>query len=63
LSEDEATHIARELSPDSPWMVDRPAYLIGKRFCAPRDPKCEQCPARIRCLYVTRGYYKVEGDS
>jgi len=56
LSEDEATRLARDLSPDSPWLVDRPAYLIGKRFCAARNPFCGECPARIRCSHVAGGH-------
>lgn len=51
MSEDQATHAARSLSPQNPWLVDRPAYLIGKRFCAPVDPRCPKCPAAARCCF------------
>lgn len=51
MSEAQATHAARSLSPQNPWLVDRPAYLIGKEFCAPVDPRCAECPAAARCCF------------
>jgi len=55
LNEEEATRLARQLSPENPWLVDRPAYLIGKEFCKSRDPRCHQCRAKARCLYFGGG--------
>lgn len=34
---------ARTACPDSPGTLDLPAWLIGRNWCRPRQPNCEEC--------------------
>lgn len=34
---------AAEFCPDTPGMLDLPAWLIGRLWCRPRDPACDDC--------------------
>ena len=43
---------ARKLNPEFPAALDPPAWDIGRTFCTPRAPKCEECPLDRRCLKV-----------
>ena len=43
---------ARQLNPDFPAALDAPAWDIGRKFCAPRYPKCGECPLDERCPRV-----------
>lgn len=44
-----ARRLARMLSPEDPWELDRPLYLIGSHWCGP-GPKCRACPVRCVCV-------------
>lgn len=44
-----ARRLARMLSPDDPWDLDRPLYLIGSTWCGP-GPKCRACPVKHACV-------------
>ncbi|HOJ95827.1 MAG TPA: hypothetical protein PK024_03180 [Methanospirillum sp.] len=44
-----ARRLARMLSPDDPWKLDRPLYLIGTTWCSP-GPKCRACPVKQSCV-------------
>ena len=50
LSSFEAVSVARILYPSDPWVIDRPLYLIGERFCH-ATPACSVCPVFQVCLY------------
>lgn len=39
----EVERAAREASPAAPGTVDLPAWLIGRQWCRPRDPRCDEC--------------------
>lgn len=42
-STDELVYAARELNPEYPGVFDLPCFEIGKRWCRPKNPKCEEC--------------------
>ena len=44
--------VARQLSPDFPAALDAPAWVIGREFCKPHDPRCGDCPLDKLCPKV-----------
>ncbi len=42
-STDEVVYAARELNPEYPGVFDLPCFEIGKKWCRPKNPKCEEC--------------------
>ena len=46
-----ARRLARMLSPEDPWSIDRPLYMIGTTWCGP-GPKCRACPVKISCVFA-----------
>lgn len=40
---------ARRLYPDYPGILDNPAWVIGRKYCRPKDPKCKECPLYRVC--------------
>ncbi len=50
----EATRIyticaARDLNPDFPGIVDGLCWEVGRNYCNPRSPKCNECPFTDFC--------------
>lgn len=39
--------------PDAPGTLDLPAWLIGRQWCRPRAPRCEECPLGSACPRLT----------
>lgn len=39
----EVDRAAREAWPQAPGRLDLPAWLIGREWCRPRDPLCDEC--------------------
>lgn len=48
-STDAIIRAARELHPARPSELDVPAWLIGRKWCRPRAPKCSSCPISWAC--------------
>lgn len=46
-----ARRLARMLSPEDPWNLDRPLYLIGSTWCGP-GPKCRACLVKHACVFA-----------
>ncbi len=42
---------ARELSPDFPGIIDSPLWEIGRTWCRPSNPDCNNCIVHSDCLY------------
>jgi uncharacterized HhH-GPD family protein len=40
---------ARRAHPDRPGALDLPAWHVGRTWCRPRVPKCEECPLGEVC--------------
>ena len=40
---------ARELNPEFPGIIDPVCFEIGRNYCRPANPKCDQCPVRNEC--------------
>ena len=40
---------ARELNPEFPGLVDGLCWEVGRKYCSPKNPKCESCPFEIFC--------------
>ena len=34
---------ARKLNPEYPGELDYPAWIIGRKWCLPKNPKCDEC--------------------
>ncbi|RNC29008.1 MAG: Endonuclease III [Candidatus Dichloromethanomonas elyunquensis] len=43
---------ARELNPEFPGLVDGLCWEVGREFCRPGKPKCENCPLGTFCEKV-----------
>lgn len=46
---------ARKACPDAPGSLDLAAWLVGRDWCRPREPRCDQCrlgPACPRLVHV-----------
>ena len=49
---DEVTHmvaVARALNPDRPGALDLPVWDVGRRWCGPVNPDCQECPLNRAC--------------
>lgn len=44
-----ALEVARDLNPEYPGALDSAAWVIGKRWCSPSNPNCNNCPAEKVC--------------
>jgi len=42
-------YLARALHPQFPGLLDFPAWEIGRNWCRPRDPLCDQCIMQTVC--------------
>lgn len=40
---------ARELNPDFPGIIDFSCWEIGRTWCKPKNPKCEECIVKNGC--------------
>jgi uncharacterized HhH-GPD family protein len=52
LAEDDEYEIintARQLNPDYPGELDLPCWMIGRVWCRPTNPNCEECPISNSC--------------
>lgn len=43
---------ARDLAPDFPGSLDAPAWEIGRNWCRPSRPHCDECPVSAVCPRV-----------
>lgn len=50
-SNDYVIYKARELSPLYPGIIDAPLWQIGREFCHPNNPSCNDCTVKNECLY------------
>ena len=48
-SKDEIIYRARDLCPDYPGIVDAACWRIGREFCRPTKPNCNDCPVTQYC--------------
>jgi len=44
--------LTREMSPENPWLLDRPLYLLGKQVCTATNPKCSECYLNEVCTCI-----------
>ena len=44
-----AIYRARELNPKFPGIIDFSAWEIGKEYCRPKNPKCDDCSVNAEC--------------
>ena len=42
---------AREINPEFPGIIDSICFDIGRQYCRPENPKCDQCPLLKECKY------------
>jgi len=40
---------ARELNPEYPGIIDSPCWEIGRKWCRPNNPDCENCIVNSEC--------------
>ncbi len=40
---------ARRVCPESPGTLDLATWLVGREWCRPREPRCEECRLRATC--------------
>jgi endonuclease III len=46
---EQVVYSARSIWPEYPGIFDLPVWEIGRNWCAPTNPKCEQCYMRTIC--------------
>jgi endonuclease-3 len=39
----DVVNAARQLNPEYPGELDYPAWLIGRNWCLPTNPRCKEC--------------------
>ena len=44
---------ARALNPEFPGIIDFSCWEIGRQFCRPQNPLCDQCPISSQCKRIT----------
>lgn len=42
---------AREINPEFPGIIDSTCFDIGREYCRPENPNCNQCPLLKECNY------------
>lgn len=40
---------ARRINPEYPGILDNPCWVIGRRYCHPKNPSCADCPISEAC--------------
>ena len=53
ISVSHAHLIAKKISTDNPWLLDRPLYLLGRDLCEKSSPKCVSCYLHRECIYAS----------
>ncbi|MFV2044533.1 MAG: endonuclease III [Anaerolineales bacterium] len=48
-SNEQLVYRARSISPEFPGLLDYPAWQIGREWCRPRAPNCEDCYMKMNC--------------
>ncbi|MEA5028603.1 MAG: hypothetical protein VB056_06955, partial [Sphaerochaeta associata] len=48
-SREEIIYKAREMNPEFPGIIDFSCWEIGRQFCKPQNPLCNQCPIQSEC--------------
>jgi endonuclease III len=48
-SNDELIYCARELNPEYPGIFDLSAWEIGRNWCRPKNPRCDECYLKDYC--------------
>lgn len=43
---------ARELNPEFPGIIDSSCWEIGRTWCRPKNPNCEECIIRTICKRI-----------
>ncbi len=46
---DSVAHAARLACPDAPGSMDLAAWLVGRQWCRPREPRCDECRLGTAC--------------
>lgn len=47
---DSIIYKARELCPEFPGIIDFSCWEIGRTWCRPRNPNCQECIIESECL-------------
>jgi endonuclease III len=48
-SDDELIYSARELNPEYPGIFDLSCWDIGRKWCKPKEPDCNNCELKVYC--------------
>ncbi len=46
---DQIIYKAREINPKFPGIIDLACFGIGREFCHPKNPNCDECPMDSEC--------------
>lgn len=46
---EDVIYCARALNPDFPGLLDFPAWEVGRKWCRPKQPLCDQCYMKPEC--------------
>lgn len=46
---DDVAAAAAGVAPDAPGSIDLAVWLVGRTWCRPRSPRCEECPLAPGC--------------
>jgi endonuclease III len=38
----------------NPWLLDKPLFDVGKKYCHPKSPECAKCYLRAECCFAAR---------
>ena len=52
LNQKKALEAARRLNPEYPGALDLPTWIIGKKWCTPFAPQCQNCPLTEVCSKI-----------
>lgn len=50
---EEIVDVARRVHPEHPADLDIPAWVVGRSWCRPRNPRCDGCPISWACPSAT----------
>ena len=56
-SNEEILYKARELYPEFPGIIDYSLWEVGRNWCKPTNPECDNCILKASCRYRKDNVY------
>ena len=58
-SREQIIYKAREINPEFPGIIDLVCFEVGREYCRPKNPKCEECSLKNECKHCLNLKWKI----